>query len=208
MVQTFDLQTLWTRSNDGTFDESELSLVLHALPWPPVGPTGPWLAGGALRRMLSAKPQDSDFDFFFRDADQLLAFIEGLEGSGLTKVRETAHHVHYRGHLAAARRDVDIQCIRFRYYADAAEVIDSFDYTICQFAYDGETLTCGDFSLWDLGRKRLAINRITYPVSTMRRLLKYTKQGFTACGGCLASILTETAQSPELLSQLDIQYVD
>jgi len=59
-----------------------------------------------------------------------------------------------------------------------------------------------------LGRRKLAVHKISYPVATMRRLLKYTKQGFTACAGCLQSILKETASSPEAMSQLDIEYVD
>ena len=206
MSQTFLISDLWSRSNDGTFEEGDLGLVLADLP--PVGANGPWLAGGALRRTLAGRPLDSDFDYFFRDAEQLATFAQGLEARGLKKVRETEHHVQYKGHLAGAMRDVDVQLIRFRYYDTPCAVIDSFDYTICQFAFDGLSVTCGDYSLWDLGRRRLVINRITYPVSTMRRLLKYTKQGFTACGGCLARILTETAQSPELLGQLDIQYVD
>lgn len=207
-TQTFDIGTIWTRSNDGPFAESDLSKVLDALAWPAVTSKGPWIAGGALRRTLANTPLESDFDFFFRDADQLADFAVGLEKIGLIKTRETTHHVQYSGYLAAAARQVEIQCIRFRYYNTAEEVIASFDFTICQFAFDGERLTCGEYALWDLGRRRLVINRITYPVSTMRRLLKYTKQGFRACGGCLASILTETAQSPELLTQLDIQYVD
>lgn len=204
----FDISTLWSRSNDGAFSESDLSRVLDALAWPPVGPQGPWLGGGALRRTLAKMPLESDFDFFFRDADQLEAFSASLEKVGLTKTRETAHHVQFSGYLAAATREVIIQCIRFRYYETAEQVIDSFDFTICQFAFDGERITCGEFALWDLGRKRLAIHKLTYPVSTMRRLIKYTKQGFTACGGCLATILRETSASPELLGQLDIQYVD
>ena len=207
-TQTFDMASIWARSNDGAWADSDLSRVLDALAWPAITERGPWLGGGALRRTLAHMPLASDFDFFFRDADQLETFAAGLEKAGLVKTRETAHHVQYSGYLAAATREVEIQCIRFRYYETAEQVIESFDFTICQFAYDGEKLTCGEFALWDLGRRRLSINKITYPVSTMRRLLKYTKQGFTACGGCLASVLTETAGSPELLGQLDIQYVD
>lgn len=202
----FNMASFWARSHDTEFAESDLGLLLAQLP--AVGPSGPWLAGGALRRSLIGQGLDSDFDFFFRDADQLTAFTADLEALGLLKVRETEHHVQYKGYIAAVTRQVDIQCIRFKYYTDARDVIDSFDFTICQFAYDGENLECGEFSLWDLGRKRLAIHRITYPVATLRRVLKYTSQGFSACAGCLATILRETAQSPELLTQLDIQYVD
>ena len=64
-------------------------------------------------------------------------------------------------------------------------VQDRFDYTICQFAVDTNgMLWCGDHSLWDLARKRLAVHRITFPVSSLRRLLKYTSKGFYACSGC------------------------
>jgi len=73
-------------------------------------------------------------------------------------------------------------------------------------AFDGTTLTVGDFTLWDLGRKRLAVHRITFPVSSMRRVLKYTRQGFYACNGALNSLLRATADNPEL--RTDIAYVD
>lgn len=205
-MATFPLIDFLSRSTDRPFDETTLSKVLAGLP--PLGVDGPWIAGGALRRTLQGKEPDSDFDFFFKNADQLGEFVAGLEARGFTKVRETEHHVHYRGCIEGNSLERDIQCIRFAFYEDAKAVIDSFDYTICMLAFDGGQLTLGDFTLWDLGRSRLAINKITYPVSTMRRMLKYTSQGFTACAGCLSSILTMTAHSPELLQRLDIQYVD
>lgn len=205
-MPSYRLSDFLGRSTDKPFDETTLAQILAALP--ALSKNGPWVAGGALRRTAQNKEPDSDFDFFFRDAEQLAAFAASLEAKGLRKVKETEHHVQYRGRVGDSALDRDIQCIRFAFYADAKAVIDSFDYTICMLAYDGETLTVGDYTLWDLGRQRLAINKITYPVSTMRRLLKYTSQGFTACAGCLATILTETARSPELLQKLDVQYVD
>jgi hypothetical protein len=206
MSATFVLRDFLARSTDETFEESTLGKVLAALPR--VSPQGPWIAGGAIRRVLLGQEPDSDFDFFFRDAAQLAQFSAILVEMGMEKVRETDHHIHYRGTLGLGALPRDIQCIRFSFYANAAAVVDSFDFTLCQFAFDGERVTCGEHSLWDLGRKRLAIHKITYPVSTMRRLLKYGQQGFTACAGCLASILRETATKPELLTALDIEYVD
>lgn len=103
---------------------------------------------------------------------------------------------------------IDVQAIRFRFYESAEQVIDSFDYTVTMFVLDDNDLVTTPYALWDLGRRKLAVHRITYPVATMRRLLKYTKQGFTACAGCLQSILKQTADSPEAMGQLDIEYVD
>lgn len=201
-----NLADFLARSTDKPFEETTLACVLRELP--SLSVDGPWIAGGALRRTLQGKEPDSDFDFFFRDADQLKAFVLKLEARGMVKVRETKHHVHYRGRLSDNPIDRDIQCIRFAFYPSASAVIESFDYTICMLAFDGTTLTLGEFTLWDLGRRRLAIHKITYPVATMRRMLKYASQGFTACKGCLAAILTQTANLPELREQLQIEYVD
>ena len=166
-----------------------------------------WCAGGAIRRTLINQPLDSDFDFFFRDAEHLATWEVGLPSS-LSLVRETEHHKHWRGTVGDSALPIDVQAIRFRFYDSPEAVIDSFDYTITQFAFDGTNLITTPTALWDLGRKRLAIHKVTYPVATMRRLLKYTRQGFTACNGCLATLLRETAQSPEALAALDIGYVD
>lgn len=198
-----DLRDFLARSTDQSFEETTLAQVLCALP--PLATTGPWVAGGSLRRTLLRQEPDSDFDFFFRDADQLDDFRKGVEAAGLLKVRETAHHVHYRGRLAGSI-ERDVQLIRFAFYANPEAVIDSFDFTICQMAYDGEKLFLGEHTLWDLGRKRLAVHKITFPVSSLRRMLKYAKQGFTACNGCLAALLRASVDNPEL--RMDVAYVD
>lgn len=199
-----DIREFLARSTDREFDDTTVAKVLAGLP--SLSPAGPWLAGGALRRTLLQQEPDSDFDFFFRDADQLAAFTADLDFRDMEKVRETEHHVHYRGRIGDSALPVDIQCIRFAFYASAEAVIDSFDFTICQFAFDGTTLTTGHYSLWDLGRKRLAVHKVTFPVSSMRRVLKYATQGFKACNGCLATLLRATAENPAL--NMEIAYVD
>lgn len=198
-----DLREFLARSTDQGFEDTTLSKVLSALP--PMRPDGPWLAGGSLRRTLLRQEPESDFDFFFRDAEQLDEFRKDVEAAGLIKVRETAHHVHYRGRLDGSI-ERDVQLIRFAFYANPEAVIDSFDFTICQMASDGEKLFLGEHTLWDLGRKRLAVHKITFPVSSMRRMLKYAKQGFTACNGCLAALLMASVDNPEL--RMDVAYVD
>lgn len=194
----FDFAEFCERSDLST---DELNRVLAAVKG------DAWCAGGAIRRTLIRQPLDSDFDFFFRDADHLAAWEKSLP-STLALVRETEHHKHWKGIVGDSGLPVDIQAIRFRFYASAEDVIDSFDYTITQFALDGAQLVTTPYALWDLGQRKLAVHKITYPVATMRRMLKYTSQGFTACGGCLAQILRDTARSPEAMGQLDLQYVD
>lgn len=193
---SFNFADFLARSTERSFDDTTLSKVLSALP--SLSPSGPWIGGGAIRRTLLQQEPDSDFDFFFRDADQLSAFEDGLQMIGLAKVRETEHHKHYRGKVADSDLPRDFQLIRFAFYDSAAAVIDSFDFTVCQFVFDGEIITAGDYSLWDLGRRRLAVHKITYPVSSTRRMLKYAQQGFTACSGCITALLRETRAKSDL----------
>lgn len=51
------------------------------------------------------------------------------------------------------------------------------------------------------------IHKITYGVSTVRRLLKYSKQGYTVCSGALAAILNEVVTHPEVI-HAETAYVD
>lgn len=60
---------------------------------------------------------------------------------------------------------------------------------------------------WDLGRKRLAAHKLSYATASMRRLIKYTRQGFTACAGCMADMLEQVVASPEIIRR-ETEYVD
>lgn len=200
MPHAYKLNDLIERANTKAVDQLTITQVLRELP--KIG-DGAWLAGGALRRTLMGEEPDSDFDLFFHNDVRLNLYAVALEGRGFVRQRESEHHVHYRGRLAG--QDRDVQLIRFTYYQTAEDVITSFDYTICQFATDGDDIVVGDFSLWDLARKRLAVHRITFPIASMRRLIKYTKQGFYACDGTLRDLL-ESARDPGV--DLTTTYVD
>ena len=95
-----------------------------------------WLAGGAIRRTLIGHELDSDFDFFFRSQEHLDAWRSALPPA-MKLVKETPHHLQFFGTLDGKDKPITVQAIRFKFYMSAADVIDSFDYTITQFALDG-----------------------------------------------------------------------
>lgn len=166
-MNQFYLNDFLARSTDIAINDIPLFKVLAELPelgWDrdlslfnnKEGP-GPWLAGGALRRTLQGFKLDSDFDFFFHSAEQLEEFSTLLQAKNknLHKSNETEHHVEFKGPVGEDNLYVKVRLIRFAYYNSPEEVIDSFDFTICQFAYDGYNLYCSDYALWDLGRNVL-----------------------------------------------------
>ena len=51
------------------------------------------------------------------------------------------------------------------------------------------------------------VDRLTFGASTIRRMLKYGKQGFTFCQGTIVSVLEEVGKDPTLIHG-DMAYVD
>jgi hypothetical protein len=207
-------QRICNRINAETFEETVLHKALSRLP--ALSENGPWLAGGAIRKTIQCAALDSDFDFFFKDQEQLDNFAEGLQEKGArllvsndknekwilpTEIPEDTEGENI--YLP----EMEIQLIKFQFYESAEAVIDSFDFTLCQFAYDGENLFMSDFALWDVARKKIVPHKITYGTSSLRRLMKYANQGFTACGGCLSEILEQVVRDPSVI-QSETLYID
>lgn len=160
-----------------------------------VSPTGPWLCGGAVRRAMLGLPLDSDLDLFFPNEDALAA----VRGEHKWKANSSCESAECNG--------VTVQLIRIAWYPTIADVLESFDFTICQFGYDGDSFHVGEWALVDATRKRLAVHKITHAVSSVRRMLKYGRQGFRVCNGAISSLLTEIERNPESKAS-DILYVD
>jgi len=217
MTQIIKFNEFFARSSDVLPENSELEQILGRLP--NLSKNGPWLAGGSIRRTLQRQSVlESDFDFFFKNQEQFDTFVKQVKESGGWQVGSNKNNVTLRmPSVAPESVDVDefepykpeikIQAIKLAFYESIEQVIDSFDFTICQFGFDGENLYFGDYSLWDLGRKRLVPHKISYATSSLRRLLKYTKAGFTICGGGLASMLDSVVKDPNII-QADTLYID
>lgn len=186
---------------------------------------GPWVAGGSIRRIFSGEEQNSDIDYFFNNENQLKDFKEYLERKDSGAILRGSNDMNHSYVLPATKETVydsetgnetpftkfvpeqKIQLIHFRYYNNPQDVIDSFDYTLSQFLYDGESFHFGDFALFDVARKRLVPHKISYAASTLRRMLKYANQGYTICAGGLGEILGQVADNPSIINQ-GVQYID
>jgi hypothetical protein len=214
MTLTLTQEKIVSRIGVTEFAETVLYRALHRVPQ--LSEKGPWIAGGAVRRTIEGKKLDSDFDFFFASKEQETEFAKGLAEMGAKLLKENdKNHVYILPSSIPESDDGDkkylpemkIQLINFAYLASAEAVIDNFDFTLCQFAYDGATIYMGDFSLWDVARKKLVPHKISYATSSLRRLMKYANQGFTVCGGALSTILQQVVENPSSI-QADNLYID
>jgi hypothetical protein len=172
-----------------------------------------WLAGGALRRTITAEKiiGKSDFDFFFKSEEAYVAMVEAFSGIGFAIKRENDFNKTLEGEITIGeeKQKVIVQLIKVQYYGSVEALLDSFDFTLCQFALDTKTGTfyCGDTSMFDAARRRIVVHKVTYPVASLRRLIKYTSQGYYACHGCLTTFL-EKVREIQPTSEAQIQYFD
>ena len=158
---------------------------------------GPWIAGGAIRRVMQGKTPDTDIDYFFKNERQFEDFR--------AKMGEPAHT---NDHVSTwYLKQGKVQAITIKYYPSAEMVLDSFDFTICQFAFDGFDFITGPHALWDLANKKLIPHKISYAASSMRRAIKYAGQGFYLCPGAATEIYRQVMDNPEAVD-LTLEYVD
>lgn len=174
---------------------------LSKLDLPIISQFGPWIAGGAIRRTIIKEKLNSDIDIFFRNIEQYEEFKLALDARDYIKKKENQFNITY------IKNDIEVQLININFYQSPLEIINSFDFTICQFVFDGTYLYCGKTALWDLARKRLVVNKITYAIASMRRIIKYTKQGFYACNGTMNAILESVIKNPEIIN-MEVSSID
>lgn len=216
MTQSVLLDTFWDRYGRKEYEETDFARALERLP--AVTPLGPWIAGGSVRRLLLNESQDTDFDFFFRDEAQFEDFCKAMESRGASSVNENDFNVTFMlpkkkpepigdDEFSSGGPELKVQAIRIAFFGSLAETIDSFDFSICQAGFDGQRLVLGDWTLFDLASKRLVPGKISYGTSSLRRMIKYARQGFTICGGGLANMLEQIADNPEII-QSKVEYID
>lgn len=147
-----------------------------------ISPEGPWIAGGSVMKTFMGQPLDTDIDVFFKDAPQYEHHVKIMDNNAIVS-KETTFSKTYDfiiEHNGVVSRRT-IQLINFVYRNKASEIIDTFDLSVCQIAFDGERIVVVDGVLDDIKNKRvkLHVDNLTQPGSTLKRIVKYAGRGFT-----------------------------
>jgi hypothetical protein len=131
-----------------------------------------WIAGGVLRDYFSEKPLKSDCDIFFPNINEYTKAKNYFTSKGGKIIWESENgtKVTYKGNT------FDLVKI---FTPNPLATIGRFDFTISMFATDGNDVYYGNNSLKDLQDRKLVINTIVNPLSTLKRVLKHYKKGFT-----------------------------
>jgi hypothetical protein len=143
------------------------------------------IAGGAVRDSLFGD-EYSDIDIFGLTKEDLDLFVKLnlSKGNGYKLV-------YFNENLRTYRKGkIKVQII-YREYDKLTDIIDSFDFTVCQFMFDGEKVICNPSGLLDVYHKRIIINHLEplFVFDSLRRVQKYIQKGYTICNGGIKDIL-------------------
>jgi len=141
-----------------------------------------WVAGGAVRDYFSLGYPKSDIDIFFPDEEQYNAADSKLKDNGHKCVVDNGSGKMYKVKTRL------IHIVKSHFFDSPIATIGSFDFTVCCASVSrGDVEHVGTF-FQDLARRRLVINALPFPLSTMQRLQKYIKKGYWICNGGLLRI--------------------
>lgn len=140
-----------------------------------------WVAGGAIRAWYAIERQ-TDIDLFFKDATDMQKALDIVLKNGGTVVFENDNVKK----VAYKKKTLDF-CLK--YFSNAEETIDNFDFTVSMGAVTVANSHFGADFFMDLSSRRLAINKLPFPISTLSRIQKYTKKGYWICKGELFKIV-------------------
>lgn len=134
---------------------------------------GPWIAGGAARRLLQGKDLlEGDIDFFFPSWKAWHAFdIELLDYESIIKTRK-AHTYRVDG--------FKVQIIKRRTYAHLPELFGDFDFSACQIATDGKEIAVEKKAYHDIQNNILdfaTVGHVSH-LTVVGRMIKYLNHGF------------------------------
>lgn len=165
-----------------------------------------WIAGGCLRDFCRGK-RPVDIDLFFPSEEDYLKVKKHLvEERGFEVKFENDNADKMVGEYNGLNLRIDLVK---RWFKSPEDTIDAFDFTVAQAALDRENFYCSEEFLFDMMARRLVVHKLPFPVSSMRRIPKYLKKGFTVCKGTMQDLAAAVAaMTPEQVQAQEGLYFD
>lgn len=171
---TIELHTYVPHSCSGAFTREKMSHDIFSTSTQlelKLNQDGPWVAGGAARKFWFDESLDTDIDIFFKTKEQFLNY-ECAIAKFCKRISSTKYANTYLWN------DIKVQLIKYRFFKDIESLLNDFDFTICQYAFDGQNMWYSQKSMNDSLSKILVFNNVKVPIQTLRRVIKFEKQGF------------------------------
>lgn len=174
---------------------------------------GAFLAGGSLRTLISDE-EVSDFDVFFSWLSPIITpenqnpCLEIPLGTATPEIPRYSNVEAIKRKLEKEKFKLIFSCPEGKMFSykkgdmkiqlileitdRPQQIIEQFDFNACCAAFDGEFFYYSKEFIRDVKTKKLSINQITYPVATIKRMVKYAAKGYNINGACF-QFMTQTS---------------
>lgn len=149
----------------------------------PVEPYG-WMVGGSVRNLIEDKPF-IDIDLFFKSKEAQEDYLNTIRGWQMVDKNDTLYEFK-------VDNEFKVQIVNLHMADTPEDLISQFDFTVCQFALDGNDIVTTPMALYDLSMKQLVINTLSNPIKTMRRAFKYKLYGYNCPDSTIIEIMEAT----------------
>lgn len=134
-----------------------------------------FIAGGAITSLFT-NSEINDIDVYFRNEKSLISFLKDCWQSNDTWVVTLT-----KKSVLLKIEDLNIQLIHFKYFKDAEDIFNSFDFTVCMGAFDFNTeqFVLHEQFLKHNSQRHLKFNKQTdFPIVSLLRVQKYTNKNY------------------------------
>jgi hypothetical protein len=156
-----------------------------------------WVAGGAVRDYFAEGRAGKDIDVFTPDDDEMKKVVAALlDPKGPFKGKVLYDSPTVTGYRTEVGR---VEVVK-NHFPTALATIAVFDFTVCCAVYDPAgaaepgkpgTLTVHETFWIDLACRRLVVNALPFPLSSLERIGKFIRRGYRACNGTLLRFVQE-----------------
>lgn len=164
-----------------------------------------WLAGGSLRTLIDPKDEVIDYDLFFKDTgrkgrnEKNLAFtkvfLDNLRFNCTFECPEGKLYTYEKKEsINQFVQAYKVQLICENFYESPEHLLSTFDLSPTYFCTDGEFLWTNKLAIKSVKNKFCELLYLTYPVSTIKRLIKYSNKGYninSAVQGVVSNLINK-----------------
>lgn len=162
-------------------------------------PSGTYIAGSSVMSAVAIDfgfyPEFSDIDVFCFDQQSFLDAYNALNNNFVpdrNTLKSIKNKTEKYKSLSFRYNSKNIQLLKHWWFPDAEAVIDSFDFTVCQFALDKEAIVFNlDAASRHVRDKQLHLHQHVNNYKTLVRLKRYVEKGFTPSPDLIQTLINE-----------------
>lgn len=158
-----------------------------------------WVAGGSVRRFIEQRsvPRDCDIDLWSASEEVRISLENSAREKNWQLLFENETSSNWKTPFGKW-----LQIIRKHSFDSPEKTLEAFDFTVCAMAVSPSRVVMHENAMLDLAMRRLAVIALPFPLSSMKRALKYSGNGFKICSGELTKLI-EAIQKASPVSQQD-----